>query len=211
VGTVTTLFVAVNVALLYVLPVSAIAGTPLALTLATGQVIGAGGAGLIAGLVVIATLGSLAGCVLSDPRVFFAMARDRHFFARIGVVHPVRRTPVFAIALHALLASVYVGVRDFEQLAATFVLGFMPFSALVAVAVWRLRHTRPDLARPFRAPAVPLLASFWVAVAGLLILNALIETPTVAVVNVLITLSGVPVFFVWRRFRNRGELPRGIP
>jgi len=209
VGTVTALFVAVNVALLYVLPVPAIAGTPLALTLATGSVLGAAGAAVVSGLVVVATLGSLAGCVLSDPRVFFAMARDRNFFAGIGVVLPGRRTPAFAIVLHAVLASLYVAARNFEQLAATFVLGFVPFSALVAVAVWRLRRTRPDLARPFRAPGVPLLAGFWVVLAGLLIGNALIETPAVAIINLLITLGGVPVFFLWRRVRGRKQLWRG--
>ncbi len=109
-----------------------------------------------------ATVGSVAGYVLSYPRVLLAMARDKSFLARIGGVLPVRRTPAFAIVLHALLASCDVGIRNCEQLAATFGRGFTPFSAL-------------------------------------LIGNALIETPAVASINVLITLCGVPVLLVWRR------------
>lgn len=152
-------------------------------------------------MVVIAALGSLSGVVLADPRVFFAMAREGHLFAKVGSVLPAQLTPVYAIALHAGIGCLYASSRTFDQLAATFVLGFMPFYALAAVAVWRLRRTRPDLARPFVAPGAAWLAVLWVVVSGALLVNALIETPGVAVLNLLISLAGLPVFALWRRWR----------
>ncbi len=201
VGFAMVLFVAVNVALLYVLPVPAIAATPLALSEAVGRTVGPGAATAMAVMVVIAALGSLGGCVLSDPRVFFAMAQEGHLFARFGTVRQVKLTPFYAIALHAALGCLYASSRTFDQLAATFVLGFMPFSAFAAIAVWRLRRTRPDLARPFAAPAVGWLAAVWTLVAVGLIGDAVVETPEIAVVNLLISAAGVPAFSVWRRWR----------
>jgi basic amino acid/polyamine antiporter, APA family len=200
-GLVTLIYVAMNAVLLLALPVERIAATPLALTEAVGDSLGSAAPALIAALVAIATLGSLAGCVLADPRVFFAMGRDRNFVARAGRLHPATLTPVNAIALHALIACLYVSVRSFEQLAATFVLGLVPFYALAAAGVWRLRRLRPDQPRPFRAPWVPALALLWIVVAALLVGNALLETPRIALVNVVITALGVPAWFAWRRFR----------
>jgi APA family basic amino acid/polyamine antiporter len=129
------------------------------------------------------------------------MGRDRNFVARAGRLHPATLTPVNAIALHALIACLYVSVRSFEQLAATFVLGLVPFYALAAAGVWRLRRLRPDQPRPFRAPWVPALALLWIVVAALLVGNALLETPRIALVNVVITALGVPAWFAWRRLR----------
>jgi APA family basic amino acid/polyamine antiporter len=60
---------------------------------------------------------------------------------------------------------------------------------------------RPDQPRPFRAPWVPALALLWIVVAALLVGNALLETPRIALVNVVITALGVPAWFAWRRLR----------
>lgn len=205
VGLAMALFLTVNIALLYVMTVPEIAGTPLAMSEAVGRVVGPIGGTAMAVTVVIAALGSLGGIVLSDPRVFFAMAQEGHLFAKVGAVQRVSLTPVYAIALHAGLGCLYASSRTFDQLAATFVLGFMPFYALAAVAVWRLRRTRPDLARPFVAPAAAWLAVLWVVVSAALVVDALIETPEVAVLNVLISLSGLPVFALWRRWSTPAQ------
>lgn len=199
VGLAMSLFLTVNIALLYVMTVPEIAGTPLAMSDAVRRVVGPIGGTAMAVTVVIAALGSLSGIVLSDPRVFFAMAREGHLFATVGAVQRSTLTPVYAIALHAGLGCLYASSRTFDELAATFVLGFMPFYALAAVAVWRLRRTRPDLARPFVAPAAAWLAVLWVVVSAALLVAALIETPEIALLNLLISLAGVPVFALWRR------------
>ncbi len=203
VSAVTVLYLLVNAALLYALPVDRIAATPLALSLAVEFVTGPIAALIVAGLVVVATLSSLAGCVLSDPRVFFAAARDGNFFRSIGAIQPRFLTPANAIILHGLLACVYASARTFDQLAATFVLGIVPFYTLAALAVWRLRHTQPQTPRPYRAPLAPLLASIWCGAALLIIGNALFESPLITGINLLITALGLPVYAIWRWTRKR--------
>ncbi|MBU3670906.1 MAG: amino acid permease [Sinobacteraceae bacterium] len=198
------IFVAVNGALLYALPLDVLAASPLPLSTAVEARFGSAAVAVVALAVVIATTGSLSACTLSDPRVLYAMARDGNFFRGVARVDRRHLTPVVAIGLHALVACLYVSVRTLEQLAATFVLGLVPFYALVAVAAWRLR---PRTSPPFRAPAVALLAACWVVTALLLIANALIETPSIAGLNLAITAAGIPVYLAWRRFRAAAAPP----
>lgn len=202
IGAVMLLYVGLNAAMLYVLPVSGVAGTPLPLADAVGTVIGPRAADLVAALVVLSTLSSLAACALADPRVFFAMARDGNFFARIGAVHPRNGTPANAILMHCVLACLYASARSFEQLAATFILGIVPFYTLAAFAVWRLRRTRPQATRPFRTPAAPLLIAVWTAAAVLMMGYSFVDAPVITGMNLLLTAAGVPVYWLWRRLRR---------
>lgn len=200
VGGVMLVYLAVNVAYLYILPLEAIQNSPLVAAEAAGRVLGAGASALISGLVMVSTFGSLAGVTMSEPRLFFAMGRDRNFFAATGRVHPRYQTPHVAIMVATGIACAYVSVRTFEQLAATFVLGLMPFYALAVLGVWRLRRTRPGAERPYRAFGYPWVLVLYLGAIALVLGNALIHTPAIALVNVAISLAGIPVYFLWKKF-----------
>jgi APA family basic amino acid/polyamine antiporter len=200
VGGVMLVYLAVNVAYLYILPLDAIQNSPLVAADAAGRVLGAGASSLISGLVMVSTFGSLAGVTMSEPRLFFAMGRDRNFFAATGRIHPRYQTPHVAILAATGIACAYVSVRTFEQLAATFVLGLMPFYALAVLGVWRLRRMRPGAERPYRAFGYPWVLVLYVAAVLLVLGNALIHTPRIALVNVAISLAGIPVYFLWKKF-----------
>ncbi len=200
VGGVMLVYLALNAAYLWILPFEAIQRSPLVAVDAASIVLGAGASALIAGLVLVSTMGSVAAICMSDPRVFFAMGRDRNFFAVTGRIHPRFETPHVAIVVAACIACTYVSIRTFEQLAATFVLGLMPFYALVVVGVWRLRRKRPDADRPYRSFGYPLVLVLYVAAVLLILGNALVHTPAIALLNLGIAALGVPVYFVWNRF-----------
>jgi amino acid transporter len=199
VGGVMLVYLAVNVAYLYILPLPAIQASPLVAADAAAQVLGAGASALIAGLVMVSTFGSLAGLMMTEPRLFFAMGRDRNFFASTGRIHPRFETPHVAILVMMGIACGYAAVRTFEQLAATFVLGLMPFYALAVLGVWRLRRLRPDAERPYRAFGYPWILALYVAAVLLVLGNALIHAPGIAVLNVALALLGIPVFFAWKK------------
>jgi len=199
VGGVMIVYLAVNAAYLYVLPLDVIRGSPLVAADAAGQVLGAGASALISALVMVSTLGALAGLCMSEPRLFFAMGRDRNFFAATGHIHPRFATPHVAIMVATGVACIYVSIRTFEQLAATFVLGLMPFYALAVIGVWRLRRTRPEAERPYRSFGYPWVLILYVAAVLLILANALFQTPGIALINVAISLAGVPVYFIWKK------------
>ncbi len=194
------IYLAVNIAYLYILPMDAIARSPLVAADAATRVVGGLASALIAGLVIVSTSGSLAAISMSEPRVFYAMGRDRNFFAATGRIHPRFATPHVAVVTATVIACAYVAIRSFEQLAATFVLGMMPFYALAVLGVWRLRQKRPDAARPYRSFGYPWNLVLYAAATILLVGNALLHSPWIAAINLGISAAGVPVYFVWKKF-----------
>jgi APA family basic amino acid/polyamine antiporter len=196
------LYLAVNVAYLYVLPLDVVARSPLVAADASARVLGAGAAALISAMVIVSTLGAVACSSMADPRVFFAMARDGNFFASIGRVHPRHETPHVAIIAATAIACAYVSIRSFEQLAATFVLGLMPFYALATLGVARLRRSRPEAPRPYRCPAYRVVLVLYVAAAATVLCNALIHAPEIAALNLGLSAAGIPVYWAWKRLRR---------
>jgi amino acid transporter len=105
-----------------------------------------------------------------------------------------------AIWLATVLGVIYVLLNDFQQLADKFILGIWPFYALAVAAVFVLRRTRPDLPRPYRTwgyPVVPLL--FLLASVGMVV-NALITEPRDTGITFGIILTGIPVYYAWRKW-----------
>ena len=77
---------------------------------------GAGAATVMAVAILLSTFGCNNGLILSGPRVYYAMARDRLFFERAGVLHPTYRTPVFGLVAQAVWASVLCVSGTYGQL-----------------------------------------------------------------------------------------------
>src|SRR2546430_11538517 len=142
-GAVVAIYLLVNAAYLYLIPIGAMAQSPLVAADAAQAVLGRLGVGLVAIVVMVATFSTLLGSMLTAPRIFFAMADDGLFFRRVARVHPTFRTPSVAIVLTGMLGIVYVAFQTFQQLADQFVVAIFPFYALAAAAVFVLRRRRP--------------------------------------------------------------------
>ncbi len=183
-----------NLAYLRVLGLQTVAGSRLVAADTLMRMVGSRGAQLISLAVMISAFGTLNGSMMTGPRIFFAMAADGLFFRNIAVIHGRYKTPYFAILLAATLASVFVMIRSFEQLADTFVLGIWPFYAGGVAAVYTLRRKRPDLPRPYRVWGYPLTPALFIAAAVFLLGNALITGEALIVFAII--LAGVPVYFL---------------
>jgi basic amino acid/polyamine antiporter, APA family len=198
---VVAIYLLVNAAYLYVLPLDEMAASRLVAADAAARIFGAAGASLVAALVMLSTFGALNGTMMSGPRVFFALADDGLFFRRFAAVHPRFETPHAAIALAAVLGVGYISVRTFEQLAEAFVLGLWPFHVLAVGAVFLLRRSRPTAARPYRTLGYPLVPLVFMSASCAMLLNALLRQPLSTMLSFGIILAGVPAFYVWRAAR----------
>lgn len=201
------IYLLINAAYLYLLPVEAMAGAERVAVSAAARipVFGQAGVAVIAGIVMLSTFGSVNGSILTGPRVFFAMSDRKLFFPLIARVSPRFRTPSVAIWLSAALGMLYVLQNSFAQLADRYILGVWPFYALAVLGVFRLRRTRADLPRPYRTagyPWTPLL--FLVAAVGMIV-NAFITDLRGTGITFGIIAAGVPVYFIWQAVR-RGEV-----
>jgi len=189
------LYVVTNVAYLYVLPVDAVAVSPLVAADIMQTLFGRLGVVAVSVFVMISSFSAVNGGMLAAPRVFFAMAEDRLFFRPLARVHPRYRTPHVAILLSAVLGMTLVMSRSFESLANTFVLAAWPFYALSVAALFRLRRTRPDLPRPYRAAGYPLVPAIFVIGVVWFVVNALVSDPIPTLATFAIIAAGIPIYF----------------
>ena len=191
---VVAIYLLANIAYLGVMTVQEIGQSKLVAADVASRLIGQPGVVLVAMTVMLSTLGTLNGSILTNPRVFFAMAADGLLFRKVAAVHPKYQTPYVAIALTAVLGIVFVLLRTFEQLADTFVTAILPFYALgvASIFVFRKRGYKP----PFRAPLYPVAPILFVLATLYLLVNALIDEtsrwPTLAIFGIIIL--GIPVY-----------------
>jgi amino acid transporter len=196
------IYLAVNVAYLFVHPVSEMARSPLIAADTMQSLVGSIGAPLVSVVVAISTLGALVSTMLTAPRIFFAMAQDGVFFKSLAAVHPRYHTPYVAISLAAVLGVGFVLTRTFEQLSDTFVLSIWPFYGLAIAGLYRLRATKPDLPRPYKVPLYPIVPAIFVAAVIYLVGNALIADPLWTSVTFAVVLAGIPIYFFTMKNTN---------
>jgi basic amino acid/polyamine antiporter, APA family len=191
------LYVLTNIAYLYVSPVEAVAKSPLVAADTMFALFGRAGVVLVSIFVMISSFSSLNGSMLASPRVFFAMADDGLLFRPIAKVHPRYQTPYVAILVAALLGAALVMSRSFERLTDTFVLAIWPFYALGVAAIYRLRRSRPDLARPYRAIGYPIVPALFILAVAAFVVNSLINDTTNSVITFALIALGIPIFYAF--------------
>jgi len=190
------IYVAANLAYLYVNPIDRLAQSPLIAADTMQAAVGRIGVAFVSAVVAVSSFGALIGIMLTAPRVFFAMADEGLFFKVMARVHPRYHTPHVAITMAALLGVAFVLTRTFEQLADTFVLSIWPFYGLAVAGLYRLRR-RPDLQRPYEVPGYPVLPAVFIAGVAFLVGNALVADPVWTSVTFAIVLAGVPVYYMF--------------
>ncbi|HMK92452.1 MAG TPA: amino acid permease [Thermoleophilia bacterium] len=166
---------------------------------AVGGLLGPGMARGVAAVILVSMFSAANSIMLTSPRVYFAMARDRVFFRRLAEVHPSFETPAFAVVTGAGWAALLAASGTFEQLLTYVVFAGWIFYGLGAAAIFSYRRRRPDAARPFRVPGYPWTPLLFVASAVGIVANTLVSQPGRAAVGLSIVALGVPVYWMWRR------------
>ena len=199
VGVVVLLYMLTNVAYMNVLTVEEIGATDRVAAVVAERVFGSAGGTIISVTILISIFGAINAGILTGPRVYFAQARDGLFFRPFAEVHRRFQTPALAVLLQGVWAAIlslsgsYVGLFSFAMFAAWI------FYGLAVLGVIVLRIKRPEWERPYRMwgyPVTPLLfatASVW------LVANTLITKPLPSLAGLGLIVSGLPVYFWWRR------------
>jgi APA family basic amino acid/polyamine antiporter len=161
-------------------------------------------AGRILGvLVLVSIFSALNGLMLTSPRMYYAMARDGVFFARLARIHPAFGTPAIAIVALAGWAALLAATGTFEQLLTYVVFTGWIFYALGALSIFVYRRRQPEAIRPFRTPGYPVTPLLFVVAAGSLVLNTLVTQPGRAGVGLALVVLGGPAFYAWRASSRR--------
>ena len=165
---------------------------------AVSATVGPGAAKVIATIILISMFSAANGITLTAPRLYYSMARDRVFFAKLAEVHPRFGTPALAIVVSSVWAMLLAVTGTFEQLLTYVVFVGWIFYALGGLAIFVYRRRYPDMARPFRTPGYPFTPILFVASAAAIVINTIVSQPGRAALGLGLVLLGVPAYFAWR-------------
>jgi APA family basic amino acid/polyamine antiporter len=227
VTTVVAIYVCVNLAYFYVVPVGDMArkyheaqatgGSYIVAIDVADSFLGRWGGAAIAIAIMISTFGAVNGTTMMSARIYFAMARERLFFRRVGVVHPRFHTPGNSLLLQGTWASVLVLSGTFDQLTDMLVFITWIFYALAAASVFTLRRRMPDAPRPYRVWGYPATTILFVAFATIYIFFTLYtdirsyRNGTSPLINSLMGLVwvalGIPGYLWWSRTNKPAPQP----
>jgi basic amino acid/polyamine antiporter, APA family len=147
------IYLLVNAAVLYVLPMWEIAGNNFSLGLAAERVFGHHGDFIFRSIMVVALFSSLNALHLMAARVLYAMSRDGLFFRAVSRVN-AGGTPTVGLLLSALI-GVSFAIFSFERVIAMTAFFFVTNYALSFISLFLLRRQEPNLPRPYRAWGYP--------------------------------------------------------
>ena len=195
---VTVIYLLVNIAFLHVLPLSALAGQPLAAGTVADAIFGPRGGLVVNGLVVIALLSSVNAFLPMCSRILFAMSTDG-LFARVGARVNTGGTPTVALALSAGVAIAFILTGTFAAVIALLAVFFVANYVLSFIALILLRRRAPDAPRPYRAWGYPWTTA--VALGGSLafLVATVVGDPTTAMKAGVALVVSWPVYMAVRR------------
>lgn len=104
--------------------------------------------------------------LLGQPRILLAMADDGLLPPAVKKVHPVHRTPHVATIWTIIIAALFAGLLPLNVLGELISIGILLAFTMVCLGVLVLRHTRPDMPRPFRVPFAPVTCVLGALVCG---------------------------------------------
>jgi APA family basic amino acid/polyamine antiporter len=213
-GVVVVLYLLANVAYLAVLPLTEIEHAPQnrVAVVMMDAIFGHPGAMCMAGAIMISTFGCDNGLILAGARVYYAMARDGLFFQKIATTNRFH-VPAAALMAQGIWTAFLVLPRTvtvdpsthqtsygnvYNQLLEYIVSADLLFYLLMVIALIVLRRQKPDAARPYRTWGYPLVPIVSIVLSTLLLIDLAWLAPTTSGMGILIVMTGVPAYFLWR-------------
>jgi basic amino acid/polyamine antiporter, APA family len=210
-----TLFVLANVAYIVTLPFDQIQHAPAdRVASATLSAIFPGaGAAIMAVAIIISTFGCNNGLIMAGARTYYAMSRDGVFFRSAGVLNR-SRVPAWGLVLQGVWAALLVLPRTHDAATGAYgnvysnlldyvISAALVFYILTIAGVFRLRATRPDAMRPYRAFGYPVVPAAYIAGAAAILVTLIVYRPATTWPGLVIVLLGVPVYLAWTAGRAR--------
>lgn len=211
------IYVLVNLAYLYILPIDSMASSTIVATDAVKVVIGSIGAGIIALMIILSTAGTTHGNILTTVRISFAMSQQGRFFESMGKIHPKFGTPANALAIHGLLTCLFVISGSFDMLTDMLIFVSYLFYGMTAFGVFVLRKRLPFANRPYRVWGYPVVPAVFVLFSLLFLSVTLVSdisnynagrtTMINSVLGLILLCIGIP--FYW--FFKKKQLERSNP
>jgi basic amino acid/polyamine antiporter, APA family len=197
------LYVALNAVFLHTAPSGELAGQIDVARVSGTHIFGEFGGRIVGAMICIGLISSISAMMWIGPRVMMTMGEDIPSL-RVFARKSSQGAPAWAILFQLAVANLMLFTRSFEA-----VLDFIQFSLLfcsffTVLGVIKLRITRPDLPRPYRAWGYPVTPVVFLLVTGFMMYYLLRERPVQSFLGVLIMISGLVIYAVFRKRAGRG-------
>jgi APA family basic amino acid/polyamine antiporter len=201
------LYLLVNAAYLYVVPVEELAAihhavNKIAAVEVARIISGKAGAVILSSLILLTTFTCTNSTILMSARVVYAIAKDKLFFSGAAVVHPTYKTPSHAIGYQCLWAIVLLWSGNFDQLTDLLIFASFIFYGATAFGVLVMRRRLPDAVRPYKVIAYPVLPIVFTLFCVSLVVITIIQHPLQACIGLTLIFSGIPVYLYYTRWKK---------
>ena len=215
---VTAIYLLMNVAYCYVLPVDVMAKSKL-VAADVAEKCFSGGGRWIAAAVMISTLGATNAIILATARVYFSMAQRNVFPQFMGTAHPRFHTPGASLVVQGIWSALLLFSGTFDTLTDALIFVSWIFYAAGAYGVFVLRRKHPEVARPYKVPGYPVVPWIFILFAliylGLTIYNDIVGYRAAiaagkpgfipSIFGVGLVLIGAPLYFYFRSQAKTAE------
>lgn len=202
---ITVLYVALTAVITGLLPIGELAASeaPVADAAAQIPIIGSAAGKVIAVMAIIVITGSLSSCIMFQPRIEYAMARDGLFFKSFGKVHPKWETPYFSILVQCALAIVLIFASNISDLLGYFTLVALVKNFLTFGTVFILRKKK-GYNLIWKMPAWRLMAIIAMFMTFILIASTFMWAPVKGIIAAIVIIAtGLPAYYYWINKNNK--------
>jgi APA family basic amino acid/polyamine antiporter len=154
---------------------------------------------IFAGAITFSLLSVISAMILAGPRIYYAMARDRLFFARFGRVSQRHGTPAQSIFLQAGIAILMVITSSFDKLLLYIGVTLSLFAMLTVIGMMVLRAKGLSLKSPYRTFGYPVTPVFFVLFNLWMVVFCVRDNLIVSLYSAVTIALGVVVFFWFNR------------
>ena len=169
---------------------------------ASQVIFGSWGTVIIALMIMISTFGCNNGLIMAGARVYYSMAKDGLFFKRVGTLNK-NAVPAFGLWIQCLFACLWCLSGQYGDLLDMISFVVVMFYMLTIAGIFILRKKRPDADRPYKAFGYPFLPLIYMVMGFAFCTLLIIYKPNYTWPGLIITLLGIPVYYVIEKFKNK--------
>jgi APA family basic amino acid/polyamine antiporter len=193
------IYILVNLVYLLALPFDRIKGVGPIGQLAATSLFGPGAAAVFSALVMVTIFGCLNANVLFGPRVFYAMARDGHFFRFMGGLGRRSRVPDGALWGQAAWSAILCLSGKYESLYEFMVFALLLFFAATGLALFVLRRRAPEVPRPYKTWGYPVVPLIFIVMSLVVFVSIVASQPLwKSGIGLGLLALGLPIYLIWK-------------
>ncbi|WZE73339.1 APC family permease [Macrococcus sp. CCM 2573] len=201
-GLVTVIYLLINATFLYTMPIEDLKGNLSAATDASEMLLGDMGGKLVTIGILISVYGALNGYTMTGMRLPYAMAEKNILPFKESFMKVTNAgIPWFSGLVQVIIGAIMITSRSFDAITNMLVFVIWAFYVMAFYAVFVLRKRESELERPYKVPLYPVIPAIAIIAGVFVMVNTLFTQPVLAIVGIIITLLGIPIYKMKIRVR----------